>query len=210
MVLSLAPLLLYTRWVSGLDRMARVVLDICRSGHNASDTTTTTTKDTTMTDTSHTYYEITATHINDALKPRIKLFGSYVREDVVSELELERDVWRDEGFRSFRITTHSTDEAPDPEVYTPEELERMSSISDDGEIEPSEDDGETIIIMGEPVMTETLGYIAHAIRESLLESEWTWDIINSIMNESDDLPDLSDENMRDAVVGLILERVRLD
>ncbi len=46
-----------------------------------------------------------------------QLFGSYVREDCVSEIECERDSWKEQGYKAIRIVSRETTEQPDPEVY---------------------------------------------------------------------------------------------
>lgn len=60
-----------------------------------------------------TYYEIKGnldgkTHV---------LFGSYDREDCETELDCLRDEYKGDGYTRLRITSRSTDEQPDPEIY---------------------------------------------------------------------------------------------
>ncbi len=66
----------------------------------------------------NTYYEITGKIDGETEL----LFGSFVRSDCTYELDAERDQWKDEGYKSLKITTRPTHDTPDPAVYTPQEL----------------------------------------------------------------------------------------
>tara|TARA_R110000764_G_scaffold1169_4_gene4560 strand:- start:826 stop:1308 length:483 start_codon:yes stop_codon:yes gene_type:complete len=61
----------------------------------------------------HTYYRISATIDNQTED----LFGSFDRADCVSELEIEKEGWKEEGYKKFRIYSIETNEAPDAAVY---------------------------------------------------------------------------------------------
>ena len=45
------------------------------------------------------------------------LFSSYDKEDCVYELEAERDSWKDEGYKQFKIVFELVNDAPDKGVY---------------------------------------------------------------------------------------------
>ena len=61
----------------------------------------------------NTYYEITA-KIDEQEEV---LFGSFEKSDCTYELEAEKEGWKAEGFKSIKITSRKTEEAPDTEVY---------------------------------------------------------------------------------------------
>lgn len=63
--------------------------------------------------TSFKYYEI-----NAVIDGEIELlFGSYDRYDCTSELECEKDSWKEQGYKKFKITRVMKTEAPSPAVY---------------------------------------------------------------------------------------------
>lgn len=45
------------------------------------------------------------------------LFGSYNKEDSVSEIECEGESWRDEGYKGIKLVVQNVGVAPDPAVY---------------------------------------------------------------------------------------------
>lgn len=59
------------------------------------------------------YYNITAVIEGETET----LFGSYDKSDCTYELEAERDSWKGEGYRKFKIETVEVEEKPDSEVY---------------------------------------------------------------------------------------------
>lgn len=62
------------------------------------------------------------------------LFGSYDKTDCTFELQSERDSWKAEGFRKFKIETVEVDQKPDVEVYG-EDIDLAT-----GEIKEEEDE----------------------------------------------------------------------
>jgi len=48
------------------------------------------------------------------------LYSSYLRKDCAYEMKYTQDYWKDEGYKSIKIDSINTDEAPDPEVYKDE------------------------------------------------------------------------------------------
>lgn len=46
-----------------------------------------------------------------------QLFGSFVKDDCISELECERESWKEQGYKHILLSSAYTDEQPDPEVY---------------------------------------------------------------------------------------------
>jgi hypothetical protein len=67
------------------------------------------------------YYEVTA---RIAGMPET-LFGSFYRPHCEYEMDAEYDYWKSEGYTSVKIEARWTAEAPSPEVYTAEEMEKM-------------------------------------------------------------------------------------
>lgn len=65
---------------------------------------------------SNTYYEVIG-FINGEAE---MLYGSFVRQDCVSELDAERDAWKADGYKRLKIVSHQTTDLPDPEVYKDE------------------------------------------------------------------------------------------
>ena len=72
-----------------------------------------------------TYYIITATIDGESEK----LFGSFNRDDCISELECEKDSWKAEGYKRSLIGSEFTTDQADPEVYP--ELYTNYLINDD-------------------------------------------------------------------------------
>jgi len=50
------------------------------------------------------------------------LFGSFAKADCIHELMAEKDSWKEDGYKAIQILPKCTDEKPDMEVYTAEEL----------------------------------------------------------------------------------------
>lgn len=61
----------------------------------------------------NTYYEILG-NIDGNFE---LLFGSFNLDDCKSELELERDNWKSEGYKKLSIVLKKTSEKPSCEVY---------------------------------------------------------------------------------------------
>jgi len=59
------------------------------------------------------YYEIKAKLDGDT----VTLYGSFVRDDCVDEIEAERESWRAEGYRNIKIASRETADSPDKKVY---------------------------------------------------------------------------------------------
>ena len=55
-----------------------------------------------------------------------QLFGSFVKRQCVTEINSENDSWINDGYSLIHIKPVHTDDEPDPEVYTKEEIEAMS------------------------------------------------------------------------------------
>jgi len=62
---------------------------------------------------SNTYYEVLGV-IDGEVE---LLYGSFVREDCVYELDAEREGWKEEGFKRLKIVSRKTTDLPSPEVY---------------------------------------------------------------------------------------------
>ena len=45
------------------------------------------------------------------------LYGSFDRDDCVSELECEKESWKEDGFKKFKIVAIKTTEKPNTSVY---------------------------------------------------------------------------------------------
>ena len=45
------------------------------------------------------------------------LYGSFVRDDCVYEIEAEKESWRAEGYRNIKIASRETADSPDKKVY---------------------------------------------------------------------------------------------
>lgn len=85
-----------------------------------------------MSNDTNTYYELKGTYTNESgEKVDEILFGSYVRSECAFEKSTNKDQWREEGYRRLRIEQRQTEEQPDPEVYSPEELLKKD-IEEDG------------------------------------------------------------------------------
>lgn len=63
--------------------------------------------------TQYYYYEITSM-IEGEMDI---LFGSYDRNDCISELDADRDSWKLDGYSKFKIVKRFVDTAPDPDTY---------------------------------------------------------------------------------------------
>ena len=61
------------------------------------------------------YYTITAEH-PDLAEPDT-LHGSFIRNECKEELECEREQWKEQGYKKFKIVATETTDTPDPEVY---------------------------------------------------------------------------------------------
>ena len=55
-----------------------------------------------------------------------ELFGSFDKDDCTYELESEKDLWKDEGYKSIKITTKKVEEEPDKEVYGNLEAKKLT------------------------------------------------------------------------------------
>ncbi len=60
-----------------------------------------------------TYYEIKA----DIDGSTEILFGSYDKSDCTYELSAERDGWKGEGYKKFKVVSREVTEKPDAEIY---------------------------------------------------------------------------------------------
>lgn len=65
---------------------------------------------------SNTYYEILG-NIDGETE---LLYGSFVREDCVYELDAEREGWKEEGYKRLKIVSRKTNDLPSPDVYKTE------------------------------------------------------------------------------------------
>ena len=52
-------------------------------------------------------------------------YGSYVMADCEYQLDDDREYFKDQGYTGIHIKVEYTQEEPDNEVYSPEELTRM-------------------------------------------------------------------------------------
>jgi hypothetical protein len=73
------------------------------------------------------YYDVIA-RIDGQIE---KLFGSFVREDCISEIECEGPDWSEQGYRQIRILPRETNEQPDPTVYKDDIEDGLLIIQDD-------------------------------------------------------------------------------
>lgn len=79
----------------------------------------------------YTYYKVVANFEGE----EDYLFGSYRRSDCQSEIECEKDSWREEGYRRIRIISKEVSEPPCPKVYdddreTPEWAELFEELQE--------------------------------------------------------------------------------
>ena len=77
------------------------------------------------------YYEVKASFEGEIEQ----LFGSFVREDCESEIDCERDSWKDQGYKTIRIVSRETEDKPDPEVYK-DDIESGLLIIEDEQPKP--------------------------------------------------------------------------
>jgi hypothetical protein len=63
----------------------------------------------------YTYYEVQAVNKED--NEAEVLFGSYDKQDCLSELDAEREYWR-QDYKKITMISRQVNEAPDPEVYS--------------------------------------------------------------------------------------------
>lgn len=59
------------------------------------------------------YYEVTAEIDGET----DVLYGSFLRSECVYELDAEKDSWKGEGYKKFKIITKETEAEPDKTVY---------------------------------------------------------------------------------------------
>jgi hypothetical protein len=68
------------------------------------------------------YYEVIAKHEGT---PEV-LYGSFLKDDCLYEVEAERDSWKEQGYKGIKISVRETTDTPDIGVYgelvTPKEL----------------------------------------------------------------------------------------
>jgi hypothetical protein len=69
----------------------------------------------------NTYYELTAIIDGETEV----LFGSFNKNDCFYEHKAEAYSLRDEGYRNFKVVSRETTDAPDPTIYTAEEIKEM-------------------------------------------------------------------------------------
>ena len=62
---------------------------------------------------SNTYYEVIGFIDGE---PEL-LFGSFIRQDCIDELDAERDAWKADGYKRLKIVSRQTTDLPDSEVY---------------------------------------------------------------------------------------------
>lgn len=68
------------------------------------------------------YYELSG-FLDDK---REVLFGSFLLEQVREEYESEVESLKDQGYTGITVTCRTTDDTPNPDVYTPEEIAGMN------------------------------------------------------------------------------------
>lgn len=64
----------------------------------------------------NTYHEVTAEIDGE----KEIMFGSFVRQDCVYEIQAERDSWKEDGYKKIKIERRETTDTPDAEVYKDE------------------------------------------------------------------------------------------
>jgi len=56
------------------------------------------------------------------------LFGSYIKQECIDEIDAEKECWKSEGFNAFRLKQSSVIDPPDSDVYSASDIERNNKL----------------------------------------------------------------------------------